>query len=111
LHNTISWITRDERIVSVEGEGFLEMLCWETEVGYAVHLLNYTNPDAQHGWLQSSYALGPQSVRMKLPDGVRVKSVELLKAGVSIPFGMAGQSLHFTLPRVDDYEVAAITTG
>jgi hypothetical protein len=46
---------------------------------------------------------------MKLPAGVRVKSVELLKAGVSIPFEMASQSLHFTLPRVEDYEVAAIT--
>ena len=30
LHNTIRWITRDERIVHVEGEGFIEMFAWET---------------------------------------------------------------------------------
>ncbi len=109
LHNTIRWLTRDERIVHVAGQGFIEMFCWETVPGYAVHLLNYTNPDAQHGWLQSAYPLGPQTVTMKLPPGVRAESVELLKAEAGVPFSMDGQSLRFTIPRVEDYEVAAIT--
>lgn len=109
LHNTIRWITRDERIVHVEGEGFIETLSWETTPGYAVHLLNYTNPNAQHCWLQSSYPLGPQTVSMKLPQGVRVKSVKLLQAGRSVPFELESQILQFSIPRVEDYEVAAIT--
>ncbi len=109
LHNTIRWLTRDERIVHVEGEGFIEMFCWETAPGYAVHLLNYTNPDAQHGWLQSNYPLGPQTVRMKLPPGVGVRSVQLLKAGANLPFHLEDQTMHFTITRVEDYEVAAIT--
>jgi hypothetical protein len=109
LHNTIRWITRDERIVNVEGEGFIEMLAWETTPGYAVHLLNYTNPDAHHGWIQSTFPLGPQAVAMKLSPGVKASSVELLKAGHSVPLTQEGQLLHFTVPRVDDYEVAAIT--
>jgi hypothetical protein len=109
LHNTIHWITRDERIVQVEGEGFIEMFSWETTPGYAVHLLNYTNPNAHHGWMQSIYPLGPQTVRMKLPQSVRVKSIELLKAGRSVAFGLESQVLRFTIPRVEDYEVAAIT--
>ena len=86
LHNTIRWITRDERIVHVEGDGFIEMFAWETTPGYAVHLLNYTNPNAQHGWMQSTYALGPQKVRMKLPQGVEVKSIELLRNGDQVSF-------------------------
>jgi hypothetical protein len=109
LHNTLHWLTRDERIVRVEGEGMVEMLCWETDPGYAVHLLNYTNPDAQHGWLQSTFRIGPQTVSMKLPAGVRVKSVELLRAGTNVQFGLENQLLHFTIPHVDDYEVAAIS--
>ncbi len=111
LHNTIRWVTRDERVVQVEGEGFIEMFCWETGPGYAVHLLNYTNPDTQHGWMQSVYPLGVQTVRMKLPPGVRVKAVELLRAERSIQFALEGQMLHFTIPRVEDYEVAAITVA
>jgi hypothetical protein len=111
MHNTIRWITRDERAVSVEGDGLIEMFAWETEPGYAVHLLNYTNPNAHHGWMQSVYPLGPQSVTLKLPQGVRVKSVDLLSAEQSAPFHMENQVLRFTIPRVGDYEVAAVSLG
>jgi Hypothetical glycosyl hydrolase 6/Beta-galactosidase trimerisation domain len=109
MHNTIRWTTRDEPIIHVEGEGFVEMLAWETAPGYAVHLLNYTNPNAQHNWLQSIYPLGPQSVSMTLPVGVKVKSVDLLRAGDTVPYHQEDGILRFTIPRVEDYEVAAIT--
>lgn len=109
LHNTLRWVTHDERVIRVEGDGLVEMFCWETDPGYAVHLLNYTNPDAQHGWLQSTFRIGPQTVSMKLPAGVRVKSVQLLKAETSVQFNVENQLLHFTIPHVDDYEVAAIS--
>ena len=111
LHNTIRWIAREESLVQVEGDGFLEMFAWETARGYAVHLLNYTNPNADHGWLQSVFAMGPQSVRMALPAGVRVKSVELLRAETSVEFQLQGEVLRFTIPRVEDYEVAAISVA
>ena len=111
LHNTIRWLTRDQRIVSVQGQGFIEMFCWETAPGYAVHLLNYTNPDAQHGWLQSTDPLGPQTVWMRLPRSVKAKSVELLHAGRTVVFEQQGDALKFTVPRLDDYEVAAITVA
>jgi hypothetical protein len=109
LHNTIRWLTGDERIVDVAGDGFIEMLSWETPAGYAVHLLNYTNPNTHRGWMQSIYPLGPQTVTMKLPPGVRVKSVDLLQAGRSVAFSLEGRVLQFTIPRIEDYQVAAIT--
>ncbi len=108
LHNTIRWMTRDESIVHVGGEGFIEMFAWETTPGYTVHLLNYTNPNAQHGWVQSIYPLGPQAVSMKLPEGVKVKSVELLHAEHTVPFHLEDGILRFTIPGVEDYEIAAI---
>jgi hypothetical protein len=74
-----------------------------------VHLLNYTNPNAHHGWMQSTYPLGPQTVMMTLQPGMRVKSVELLRAGRNALFSMEGQTLHFTMPKIEDYEVAAVT--
>jgi hypothetical protein len=109
LHNTIRWITQDESMVHVQGEGFIELFAWETNPGYAVHLLNYTNPNTYHGWIQSIYPLGPQIVQMTLPVGVKVKFVELLSAGQSVPFRVAGEVLSFTIPRLEDYEIAAIT--
>jgi putative glycosyl hydrolase-like family 6 (GHL6) protein len=111
MHNTIRWITGDERVVNVEGDGFLELFAWETNPGYAVHVLNYTSPNAHHGWMQSVYPLGPQTVSIKLPPGVRVGSVELLCAEQPVPFHVDDQVLHFVIPRVGDYEVAAIGIG
>jgi hypothetical protein len=109
LHNTIRWLTRDECVVDVSGDGLIEMFAWETAPGYAVHLLNYSNPNAHHGWLQSVQPLGPQNVSMKMPADLRVKSVELLRAEQSVLFRFEGQTLQFAVPRVEDYEVAAIT--
>ena len=111
LHNAIRWITHDESIVHVEGDGFLEMFCWETAAGYAVHLLNYTNPDAQHGWLHSTYPLGPQTIKLKLPQNVRVQSVELLRAEQTLPVHVEDGLLQITVPRIEDYEVAAVTVA
>lgn len=111
MHNTIRWLTRDERVVHVDGDGLVEMLAWETGPGYAIHLLNYTNPNAHHGWVSSVYPLGPQRVGMKLPDGIHVRGVDLLCGGGSISFRVQDQLLSFIIPRVDDYEVAAITVA
>jgi len=111
LHNTIGWITREERMVHVEGDGFLEVFAWETAPGYAVHLLNYTNPNSHHGWLRSVYPMIGQNVSMRLPDTVKVQAVELLRAESSLPFRQEGGVLRFAIPRVEDYEVAAITVS
>jgi hypothetical protein len=111
IDNTIRWVTRDEREVSVEGPGYVELFCWETEPGYAVHLLNYSNANAFHGWMQTAEPLGPQRVTMKLPTGVRVRTVELLKAERGIQFHFADGVLQFTVPSVGDYEVAAVTVA
>ncbi len=111
LLNTIRWVSHDESVVQVDGPGFVEMFCWETSPGYAVHLLNYTNANAQHGWLRSVNRVGPQKVTMKLPPGVGVKSIELLKSGQRPSFALHDQTLQFTVASLDDYEVAAITVG
>ncbi len=111
IDNTIRWVTRDERMVSVAGPGFIELFCWETEPGYAVHLLNYSNANAFHGWLQTMEPLGPQHVSMKLPGIVRVRSVQLLRAERDVPFHFIDGVLQFTVPTVGDYEVAAVTAA
>jgi hypothetical protein len=109
MQNTLRWVARDQRVVSVEGPGLVEVFAWETEPGYAIHLLNYTNPNAHHGWVHAVHPIGPQQVAMTLPDGIRVRQVELLRAGTPMPFQMVGQTLRFTIPGVQDYEVAGIT--
>jgi hypothetical protein len=108
LQNSIRWVAGGEPPVTIEGEGVIETFAWETQAGFAVHVLNYTNPAMHRGWIREFYPIGPQEVRMKLPPGRRVTRVELLRAGTDIPFRAADGSVQFTIPKVVDYEVAAI---
>jgi hypothetical protein len=111
LQNSVRWVLHDECPVSIVGSGVLEAFAWETEPGYAVHLLNYTNPNMHRGWIREFYPIGEQKVRMRLPEGRRVTRVELLRSERTVPFRVSGGELEFTIPRVLDYEVAGITAG
>ena len=86
----------------------IETFAWETQAGFAVHVLNYTNPAMHRGWIRKFYPIGAQKVRMSLPPGRRVTRVELLRAEKNIPFTGGSGTIEFTIPRVLDYEVAAL---
>jgi len=109
LQNAVRWVLHDEWPVRIEGGGVVEAFAWETEPGFAVHLLNYTNPNMHRGWIREFYPIGEQKVRMRLPAERRVTRVELLRSERTVPFHVSGGELEFTIPRVVDYEVAGIT--
>jgi hypothetical protein len=94
--------------VTIQGDGVIEAFAWETQAGFAVHVLNYTNPAMHRGWIRNFYPIGPQKVTMSLPPGRRVTRVELLRAEKNIPFTRGAGSIEFTIPSVLDYEVAAL---
>ena len=108
LQNAIRWVAGANPPVSIQGEGLIEPFAWETQAGFAVHVLNYTNPAMHRGWIRNFYPIGAQKVRMSLPPGRRVTRVELLRAGTNIPFVGGTGKIEFTIPRVLDYEVAAL---
>jgi hypothetical protein len=108
LRNAIRWVTRGETPVAIEGPGLVEAFAWETEPGYAIHLLNYTNPNAYRGWIREFYPIGALKVTMKLPAGKRATRVSLLRSETGVPFRQRESSVEFTIPKIVDYEVAAV---
>jgi hypothetical protein len=108
LRNAIRWVAGATPPATVEGDGVVELFAWETEAGLALHLLNYTNPAMHKGSIREFYPIGPQRVRMALPAGFTPKQVSLLQAGADVPFQVANGTVSFTIPKVVDYEVAAI---
>lgn len=108
LQNSVRWLVNGDSPVTVQGDGLIETFAWETQAGFAVHVLNYTNPNAHKGWIRKTYPIGEQRVLMQLPQGRKVTRVELLKAGQNIAFNQRGQQIEFTIPKVDDYEVAGL---
>ena len=99
LQNSIRWLLRGQAPVSIEGEGLIETFAWETQAGFAVHVLNYTNPAAHRGWIRRFYPIGEQKVRMRLPAGRRVTRVEILRAEVDIPFRLADGASNSRFPK------------
>jgi hypothetical protein len=108
LQNALRWVTRNESPVKVSGEGMAEVFAWETEPGYAVHVLNYNNPNMTRGSIRKHNPIGVQQVRMEMPAGVRISRVELLRAGRDAPYRQTGRTVDFNIPGVVDYEVAAL---
>jgi hypothetical protein len=108
LVNCIRWMRKEGSPVSVSGEGMVEIFAWKTRPGFAVHLLNYNNPEMLRGWFTNVFPIGPQTVQMRLPAGIKVSQTKLLRAGKVVPFSQTGQTVEFTVPGVADYEVAAI---
>ena len=108
LQNAVRWVSQSPAPVTVTGQGLVESFAWETKAGYALHLLNYTNPAAFKGYIRDYYPIGAQQVSMALPAGRNVARVELLRGGQDIPFRNAGGRVEFTIPSVLDYEVAAL---
>jgi hypothetical protein len=67
------------------------------------------NPALHRATIQRHSPIGPQRVRFTLPaDAAPVKRITLLRAGTPIGFVRKGSIIEFTVPKVIDYEVAAI---
>lgn len=108
LQNSIRWVAGRNPPVTIQGDGVIETFAWETQAGFAGHVLNYTNPAMHRGWIREFYPIGAQQVRMTLPPDRRVSRVELWRAETDISFRLAGGAIEFTIPRVVDDEVAAM---
>jgi len=108
IQNSIRWVTNGDSPVQVQGDGLIETFAWETDAGFALHVLNYTNPNTHKGWIRDFHPIGEQRVRITLPAGRSVSRVELLRAETTIPFRQTGNIVEFVIPRVLDYEVAAM---
>jgi len=108
LRNAVRWVSKEKTPVAIEGPGFIETLAWETEAGFALHILNYSNSAAFKGWIRDYYPIGEQSVKLTIPNGRHVSRVELLRAGHDVPFKESEEAIDFIIPGVLDYEIAAM---
>jgi hypothetical protein len=108
LQNIVKWLVKDEQPATIQGSGLIESFAYETSAGFALHVLNYTNPNVHRGAIRVFYPIGPQTVRFEIPAGRTVSRVQLLKSETDIPFKRVDGGIEFTIPSVTAYEVAAI---
>ena len=108
MSNAMRWLLKEKNAVDVEGDGLMEVIAWETQRGFAVHLLNYNGANAFRGHMRKPVALAAQQVRVNLPSGKKIRQASLLHAGTAIAFQQTGNHVSLTVPKVEMYEVVAL---
>ena len=76
LRNAIDWALDEERPVTVNGPGVLDVTVWKQKNSMTVHLVNLTNPMMMKGPVREVIPSPPQTVRIRMPEGRRVKAVK-----------------------------------
>jgi hypothetical protein len=110
LQNTVRWLLGDAPApVTIAGDGIVEAFAWETEPGYALHVVNYTNPNMTRAFVRRFYPIGAQRVRFAVAPGRRITAVRGLRAGRALRFAQRDTIVEFDIPSVVDYEVVALT--
>jgi len=110
IQSTVRWLRGDAQpLVAVDGDGVVELFAWETEPGYALHLLNYTNPNMTRGFFRRFYPIGPQKAAFTVARGKKIAAVRALRAARALSFTQDGDVVRFEAPAVNDYEVIALT--
>ena len=108
LRNTVQWATNETPMVEVIGPGFLDVTAWRNQDAIVIHLVNLTNPMAMKGPFREFIPIGEQTVKVRLPDGLRAKSTQLLVAEKAPRRQRSGSLLTITVPSILDHEVVAI---
>jgi hypothetical protein len=108
LRNAVTWATNEEPLVTVTGPGVLDVTLWQQKNSMTVHLVNLTNPMMMKGPIRELIPVGQQKVRIRLPDGLRAKTVRLLAADKAPRVERSGQHLIVTVPSILDHEVVAV---
>ena len=83
LRNAIDWALDEERPVTVDGPGVLDVTVWKQKNSMTVHMVNLTNPMMMRPSFREMIPSPPQQVRLRLPEGRRVSKVQFLVAGTA----------------------------
>jgi hypothetical protein len=108
MRNAVAWVTREEPPVAVTGPGVLDVTVWRQKDSLTVHLVNLTNPMMMKGPVRELLPVGEQRVRLRMPEGLKAKSVRLLVAGTTPPVRESAGWLELTVPSVLAHEVVAV---
>jgi hypothetical protein len=108
LVNGVRWALNEEPAVSVTGPGLIEVTAWRQKESITVHMVNLTNPMMMKGPYREVIPAPPQQVRIKLPDGRKVRKVQLLVAGRPVQATEARGYVELRVPAIGLHEAIAI---
>jgi hypothetical protein len=108
LKNAVAWASNEEQPLAVEGRGVLDVSLWMQKDSITAHLVNLTNPMMMKGPIREIIPAPRQQVRIRAPDGRRVRKAHFLVSGKTPVYRQAGDVVSLTVPSIDLHEVIAL---
>ena len=108
LRNAVIWANHEEQPLVVEGKGMLDVSLWMQKDSITAHLVNLTNPMMMKGPVREVIPSPPQKIRIRVPEGRKVRKVNLLVSGKSLSYQASGNLVTIELPSIDLHEVVAL---
>jgi hypothetical protein len=108
LANAVRWAANEEQPLQVQGPGILDVALWKQQASVTVHLVNLSNPMMLKGPFREILPIGPQKVRLKLPEGAKARDVRFLVSEVRAEWRQSGAWIETTTPPIGLHEVLAV---
>jgi hypothetical protein len=108
IRNAVLWASQQPQPVSVKGPGILDVAIWQQPQSMTVHLVNLTNPMMMKGPVREIIPVPAQRVRISVPNGKRIKAVQLLVAKKQVQYRQENGAIELETPPIGLHEVIAI---
>jgi len=109
LENVIRWAAKDNIPLVVECAGLIDCNLYHQSGRLIIHLANLTSTGTWRQPVDEFIPIGPVKIRIKLPEDVSGKKMQLLVSDDKISTTVEKGWSHFILNSITDHEVAVIT--
>lgn len=107
IRNTIMWALNEEPIVTVKGQGVIDVTAWRQEKSMTIHLVNLTNPMMMKGPFRELIPVDADVI-IRIPVNSEVKGVKLLVRDERPQFTTKGDQIILSVPHIPDHEIVAL---
>ena len=108
LANLVRWAGGDSLPLHVDGPGLVDCHLYRQSNQLILHLVNLTNAGTWRAPVDELIPVGPVKVSVRLPEGVRGRTVRQLVAGRTAAATVRDRAVHFTIGSLLDHEVFVI---
>jgi hypothetical protein len=109
LEILIRWAAGGRIPLEVRGRGLLDCMLYRQPGRVILHLVNLVSAGTWRAPIDELTPMGPYRVRVKLPPDAKTGAVRLLVSGVASPGTVKDGWVEFTVPRIEDHEVAVLS--
>jgi hypothetical protein len=108
MANLVRWAARDTIPLHVEGPGLLDCELYRQSDRLLLHVVNLTSAGSWRAPVDEIIPVGPLRVRVRLPAGLRPRTVTLRVAGGTTPAVVRERTIDVRLRSVLDHELIVI---